>query len=227
MKKNSSSFIFLFSFLLHSNKPIFSIPAHIAIVRHGEKQSVKTILTDRRGNVLLTSQGKPMMGDHLSTRGWERAYALAPFFTLPTFTKNYGLPVAVFAPKPSDSYQSMRPVDTATPTADRLKIPLRKNYTLAEYEKFVTEVMTNPEYDQKTVVIVYEHAHILELLKEFIDFKNVSSSPSISKSLPNNWKGNVFDRLCLLHFTQNDTAKSYGVTFENKPQKLLFDDSNK
>ena len=112
---------------------VFCVPAHIAIVRHGEKQPVKTVLTDRQGNVLMTSQGKQMMGDHLSTRGWERAYALAPFFTLSPFTKNYGKPVAVFAPKPSDSYQSMRPVDTATPTADRLKIPLQKNYSLSEY----------------------------------------------------------------------------------------------
>jgi hypothetical protein len=221
MKKN------IYVFLLSYNMLALCIPAHIAIVRHGEKQPVKTILTDRRGNTLYTSQGKPMMGDHLSTRGWERAYALAPFFTLPNFTKKYGTPVAVFAPKPSDSYQSMRPVDTATPTAERLQIQLQKNYSLSEYQQFVTEIMTDPEYDKKTIVIVYEHAHILELLQEFINFKNISSESSISKSLPNHWKGNIFDRLCLLHFTKNDTTKTYDVTFENKPQKLLFGDSNK
>ncbi len=212
---------FLHVALLLSNILIVTIPAHVAIVRHGEKQSIKTVLTDTRGNVLYTTEGKPMMGDHLSTRGWERAYALAPFFT-----QQYGKPVAVFAPRPSDSYQSMRPVDTALPTAQRLQMPLHKNYTLAEYKKFVKEVMTNPAYDNKTIVIVYEHAHILQLLEEFIGFDGVSSSASTQKSLPHHWKGSVFDRLCLLHFTKNE-KNTHLVTFENKPQKLLFGDSRR
>ena len=212
--------------LLQCHFLMISVPAHIAIVRHGEKQSTKTILTDRRGNVLYTTANKPMMGDHLSTRGWERAYGLAPFFTLPTFTDLYGKPVAVFAPCPSDAYQSMRPVDTATPTADRLQIPLHKNYTLAEYQKFVAEIMKNPAYTGKTIVIVYEHAHIVELLEEFIAFNGVTGAPAVSKSLPRHWKGTVFDRLCLLHFNQNSSG-TFNVTFENKPQKLLFGDSKK
>jgi len=212
--------------LLFNCLQIVTVPAHIAIVRHGEKQKFKGILTDRQGNVLYTTQGKPMMGDHLSTRGWKRAYALAPFFTLPSFTEKYGKPVAVFAPKPSDSYQSMRPVDTATPTAERLQLPLHKNYTLAEYKQFVSEVMTNPAYDNKTIVIVYEHAHILELLEEFINFNGILSSKSINQSLPHHWKGSVFDRLYLLHFTKSN-KNTFNVTFENKPQKLLFGDSKK
>jgi len=221
---------------------IKTIPSAVFIFRHGEKEIEKTSQgkkkfkkatseksrekTKKMSKKVLKGQEKvskllkkeaakgekPVYGDVLNDKGWRRAYALAnnPFLL---HNDAYGIPVALFASAPVQSDGSLRPIQTITPLSDSLGLEVNKSFTIDNKPELVKEIMSNPQYHNKLVVISFEHNNIPELATLFG-----------AKKSPNKWPDNVFDRIWVLEF---NTSSGDIVKFSNEPQKMLFGDSKK
>lgn len=181
--------IFAFLFFL-SLFPIYimAVPAQVVIIRHAEK---------------------PSKGNNLDTRGRERAAAYVPFFQENKEIFTFGHPVAIYAMKPSKEDPSERPVETVTPLAESLKITINKNYERNDYKKMVGEIKSDKSYNDKMVLICWEHHLIPEIARAF----GALQAPGL-------WQGTVFDRLWMITFSKTGKA-----TFQNQPQRLMFGDS--
>lgn len=188
---------------------IQSVPATIAIIRHGEKQ----VKTDSNGKPVYKN-GKLEYTLLLSVKGWERAYALVPFFTMNEEYKQFGTPAGIFASRPSAT-EAIRPYDTVLPLAESLKMQVQDPYhgdkngpeNLAKY------ILNSKELDGKYVIISYPHGKIPRLAKSL----GISQAP---KKWPS---AKVFDRVWLTRFDKNGKV----ISFENRAQKLLYGDSKK
>jgi hypothetical protein len=185
------SWIVTFSILLASIGSAtmsFAAPAQVVILRHGEK---------------------PDNGDDLNKRGYERANALPGLFETDPALTRYGAPVAIYAFGPTKKDRSFRAVETITPLANSLGIQVQDQFTVDELQPLVDSVMSNSDYDGKTVVICWEHDRIPPMVQTFG-----------YNDAPTKWKKKVFDRLWILHFTGNKVTG-----FEDLPQNLLPGDS--
>lgn len=180
--------LLLFSFTPSLARSLEALPAQVIIIRHGEK---------------------PRDGDSLNTRGRERAAALAPFFQETKEVLAFGTPVAIYAFKPSKTDTSKRSIETVTPLAEALNITINKEYVHDDYKRMVAEIKTRPEYNDRMVLICWEHHLIPEITRAFGALQS-----------PSKWNGDAFDRLWIITFNKSGKA-----SFQNLPQKLLFGDS--
>lgn len=165
-----------------------AVPAQVIIIRHGEK---------------------PATGDNLNVKGQERATALVPYFLNNPALTQYGTPVAIYAAG-SHKNATTRPIQTCTPIAQALGIPVQATYTKKEYESLAQDILNNPQYSGKTVLICWEHKMIPFLTNA------LGVQP-----MPAPWPGKVFDRTLVITFKPNGQIAS----FQNLPQKLLYGDS--
>jgi hypothetical protein len=175
----------LFSFLANN---IYSKPAQVILIRHGEK---------------------PQVGEHLSLKGEERAAALAPYFMETKDLLIFGHPVAIYATKINGQDKSQRTQETVTPLAKALNLPISADYIAKEYEKAATDILKNPAYEGKMVLVCWEH-HRIPLFTQAL---------GVSDSLPK-WHGDVFDQLWIVNFLTDGK-----LTFQIKQQALLFGDT--
>jgi hypothetical protein len=159
--------------------------------------------------VILRHAEKPKSGDDLNSQGYERADALPGLFeTDPALTK-YGTPAAIYAMDQSSAATSNRPVETVTPLARALQLPLQDKFTIDDIQPLVSAIMSDSAYDGKTVVICWEHKGIPSIVQAF----GYDDAPA-------KWKKKVFDRLWILHFKGDKVA-----SFEDLPPDLLPGDS--
>lgn len=164
-----------------------ALPAQVFIIRHAEK---------------------PSHGNDLDTRGRERAAALAPYFLNAKELQRYGLPVAIYAQRPSSEDPSLRPIQTATPIAEALGLKVDTTFDHKHFSRLAQEIRTRPEYDGKTVLIAWEHHAIPELARKLG-----------ARNVPKKWDGDVFDRVWIITYSGKQVA------FQDIPQRLLFGDS--
>jgi hypothetical protein len=165
-----------------------AFPKQVIIIRHGEK---------------------PITGNTLDQRGYERAAALAPFFEYSNTMK----PDAIYAMENNSANPSLRPIETCTPTAQALHLPLHTEFSHSEYQALAKSIMSNQAYNGKTVLICWSHGIIPSIASAF------GVNPE-----PNKWPNSVFDQIYLIKFNQQ-TGKV--VSFTILPQKLLYGDSDK
>lgn len=163
-------------------------PAYVILIRHAEK---------------------PETGEELSARGKERAAALAPFFLERPEITRFGKPTAIYAERPKKATSSVRPMDTVAPLAKAIDRQVIDKFTRVEIEPMAKEILTQPAYSGKMVLVCWEHSMI----------------PPLAKALgcttaPDKWHGKAFDRLWVLSYHPDGS-----VTFEDLPQRLLFGDS--
>lgn len=218
---------------------ILAIPKHVMIIRHGELTPQSEAVVDFTGWHL-----KPMKltnSQPLNVRGWQRAYALAPFFTMQPEILKFGKIVALYAPYPNADYNSVRPIQTVTPLSEKMKKKINIKYNIDQGALLVDEIMNNKKYDNKTVLVAYEHMHIPRLAQLFDMFasygsalKDQSSGITVvqlsnqKKSLvPAQWGQfqdgtSIFDQVWVLTF---DTKTGKIIHFDNVAQKLLYQDS--
>jgi hypothetical protein len=166
----------------------FAAPAEVVILRHAEK---------------------PKNSDDLNAQGYERANALPGLFESNSALTQYGAPVAIYAMAPNSEDTSNRPVETVTPLARALQLPLQDKFTIDDIQPLVSAIMSDSAYDGKTVVICWEHKGIPSIVQAF----GYDDAPA-------KWKKKVFDRLWILHFKGDKVA-----SFEDLPQDLLPGDS--
>lgn len=195
-----------------------NLPGQVLIIRHGEKL----------GDPKKDNDG----GRHLSVRGSARAAALPSLFVpaLPQlgcsmhhkpaeFTAHYhqvpvkgsaqrfSAPHYIFATQASKN--SKRPIETVTPLATALNVPLNDGFTDKEASiQKMTDAILN-DFPGEIILVCWHHGMI----------------PAIAKALgiakPPKWDGKVFDRVWQITFPK---AKA---TLTNSAQMLLYGDSAK
>ena len=174
--------------LLASEITVTALPAEVVLLRHAEKPS-----DDRNPN--------------LSARGFQRAMALPTLLTnTPALTRG-GIPTAIFAPRPTAHGHSRRASETITPTARALHLPVLTPFSANEYAALAKEILSNPAFDGKTILICWVHDYLPQLAREF----GVRHPPG--------WSGDTFDRVWAITFTGRR------ATLQNLPQHLLAGDS--
>jgi broad specificity phosphatase PhoE len=182
-------------------------PEIIMFVRHGEKPG----------------DGSPPHGvDHhgekdehsLSVQGWTRAGALASLFAhAPSKSHPHIVPPGrIFATRPTHEAKSKREMNTAHPTAKRLKISVEDSHTHGDEEDLVKDVLGRPE----AALIVWHHGKLAELVRHF---------PIVNiHEIPKHWPDERFDLIWVL-VRQSDAELKY--RFIAVPQMLLADDQEK
>jgi hypothetical protein len=171
-----------------------SLPSTILIIRHGEKPGDPA--TDN-----------PADGINLSTRGYERAAALAPY-VIATF----GTPAFLFATQ--ESKHSNRPVETITPLSQALKLQINSNYADADYAALAGGILGSGTYAGKLVLICWHHGTIPALTQA------LGGQPPVSS-----WPGTAFDRVWQLNYPPG-TKSGQALPVANLAQKLLFGDES-
>ena len=173
--------------LINLNKAV-AYPAQIMLIRHAEKPIEKS--------------------EVLSEKGFRRAEALAKIFDLyPSLALN-GIPDYFFATKFGPGENSRRTYLTLEPLAKRLNRQISAIVVKEDFQFLVQELLTNPIYNEKSIVIAWTHSYIPKMAKA------LGSAPQ------NKWDSDVFDRIWLLQFDQNGRASSVDL-----PQNLLPGDS--
>jgi len=171
-----------------------SLPSTILIIRHGEKPGDPA--TDN-----------PADGIDLSTRGYERAAALAPY-VIATF----GAPAFLFATQASK--HSNRPVETITPLSQASKQPINSDYADADYAALAGAILGSGAYAGKLVLICWHHGNIVALTQA------LGGQPPVPS-----WQGTVFDRVWQLNYSSGAKGGEQ-LPVANLAQKLLFGDES-
>ena len=173
----------------------FAAPAQVILIRHAEK---------------------PAEGAQLSAQGFKRAEALVKFFKTEAAVTRYGNPVAIYAAAPKNEDSSIRSIQTVTPLARALKIDIDTRFTRGQTNKIVRDLMENPAYEGRLVLICWQHTNLVEIAQNLAEYNN---SPRVT--IPQLWPDETYDRAWIL-----DLAKGQVVSFRNIPQRLLPGDSN-
>ncbi len=168
------------------------VPKQVLIIRHGEKPGDPA--TDNDSD-----------GINLSTRGYERAGALAPYIPA-----TFGAPDFLFATQASK--HSNRPVETITPLAQALKLEINDKHGDDDYQKVADDILGNAKYQGKLVLICWHHGKIPELTAA------LGGTPPLAK-----WPGAVFDRVWQIDYPGNGAAQNLPVN--NIAQLLLYGDT--
>jgi hypothetical protein len=170
-----------------------SAPSTVLIIRHGEKPGDPS--TDSDSDSI-----------DLSTRGYERAAALAVYVPA-----TFGKPDFLFATQASK--HSNRPVETITPLAQALHLSIDEKHADADYATVAQDVLTHPKYAGKLVLICWHHGKIPELSAA------LGGVPPTS-----HWQGTVFDRVWRIDYPAGGVVT--GLKVQDIPQQLLFGDTS-
>ncbi len=149
-------------------------PAQVLIIRHAEKDG----------------------GNQLSPAGFQHADQLVQYFETNPDVTQYGTPVAIYAMAPDKAGGVLRPIQTVTPLAQALGLTLNTNYDTNMIPQLVQDVMSNPAYEGKMVLICWVHQQIPALAQQF----GAAQAPS-------SWPGsNVYDLVWELNFSGNQVS---------------------
>ncbi len=152
------------------------------IIRHAEKTAEKT-------------------DSDLSKKGYERAEALAT-----VFPAHFPRPDYLIAAKRSKN--SNRSVETITPLSKALHEEIESKYKDKEFNELAHELLTDPKYSGKTVLIAWHHGKLPELAKALG-----------AKEVPDKWADELFNRVWEITYEK-------GVpTFKDLPENALPEDS--
>ena len=172
----------------------------IMIIRHAEKP------TGDGPPLGLTEDGH-QDPESLTVRGWQRAGALVELFAPVPDRVRPGLyrPAAVYASDPAT--KSKRPLQTVTPTADRLGLTIDPSYAKGHEAALAAELDTR----HGVTLVAWEHETILDI---------ASLLPGVTPEPPSTWPGDRFDLVWVL------TRRGAGWRFTQVPQQLLAGDSD-
>jgi hypothetical protein len=184
-------------------------PQQILIIRHAEK-------TGEKGDI------------HLSKQGQERAEVLFQLFVAAKDRpETFATPDFIFAA--SNEKDSQRPVETVTPLAMKLKLPIIDTYesklpaSLIDKDSKAKpakgpgmlglrdEVFGTPKYFGKTILVSWRHGTISKL-----------ATTLKATKVPAKWEDDVFDRVWQITYDDQGNA-----TFRDRPQRLLPKDAEK
>jgi broad specificity phosphatase PhoE len=159
-----------------------SRPKLILILRHAEKSGDKS-------------------GIHLNARGFERAAALPRLFPA-----RFETPDFLFASRASE--HSNRPLETITPLAKALHLAIDDRFANEDYAALAKELLSNPAYAEKVVLVCWHHGKIPALAAEL----GVANPPAP-------WPDTQFDHAWRIGYSNG------AATFTDASQRLLEGDA--
>jgi len=162
-------------------------PRIVMIIRHAEKPDETTGAKD----------------PDLSKRGYERAAALAK-----VIPDRFPIPDFLIATKRSKG--SNRPVETITPLSQAINENIESTFSDDQFAQAANEVLTDPKFTGKVVLIAWHHGKIPDLAKALG-----------VKDCPDKWNPQVFDRVWQITY-ENGVA-----SWKDLPQKALPGDAEK
>lgn len=175
---------------------VFAAPAQVILIRHGEK---------------------PDVGAELNAQGFQRAQALVKFFKSAPAVTVYGTPVAIYAAAPKNEDSSVRSIQTVTPLAKALGVRINADFTRGQTSKVVRDLMENPAYDGRMVLVCWQHTNLVALAQALAEYNN-----SQKVVIPQVWPDGAFDRVWLLDLSK----KGKVISFQDLPQHVLPGDSD-
>ena len=128
----------------------------IMLLRHAEKP-------DGKGLVIGVTQDGFQNDEGLTIRGWERAGALAAWFSAPPSPLQR--PAVIFASgqikKDNSGSRSLRPIQTVTPLAEKLALPIDTRFTKGEEAELAKALsgMTG------RILVSWQHENIPAIVK--------------------------------------------------------------
>jgi hypothetical protein len=138
---------------------------------------------------------------NLSPRGMERAAALAT-----VIPRDFPKPDFLLATK--RSAHSNRPFETLEPLGKRLHLPIDSSYLDKDFAGLAHQVLTDPKYAGKVVLIAWHHGKIASLAHALG-----------ASSAPDKWNSQTFDRVWQLSYAEGT------ATWKDLPQKALPGDA--
>jgi hypothetical protein len=165
--------------------PVFSFatPSHVILIRHAEKQK-----------------------NGLSSQGQQRANDLVGYFTTQPMIGAVGPVDAIYAFRPKADGHEDRGVLTMTPLSNAIHIDIDTHYAKADVTKLAQQIMSDPSYTGKTVLICWEHTHI-QLIAEALGAKNAPK-----------WPSKTYDETWILDFDDSGNL----TNFSTSQQKFGF-----
>ena len=132
------------------------------------------------------------------------------FFNMILLVLQFGPPAAIYAARPKHKDSSQRSIQTVTPLAQQLHQKVLTPCLTSDVDDLAELILEQPEYDNKMVLICWEHKMMSPLTAAF----------GVSPPLPK-YPGDRFDLIYMIQFT--DQAPP---TFCLALQELMFDDSS-
>lgn len=142
----------------------------------------------------------------LTCKGLNRALALPDILI-----KRFGKPDALFASSPYQNKlgSSLRAVQTISPLAIRVSLPIHLNFHATEIKE-LQNVLLNEKNNNAVIVIVWEHDNLVKIVKNIM--KNKGGDPNL---IPK-WKKDDFDSIYVLKINHDDAEKD--IIFEHEKQ---------
>lgn len=164
--------------------------------------SQQTLIFIRHGEKPNNESGQ------LTCKGLNRALALPN-----VLINQFGKPDAIFAaaPKQSKLGNSLRSLQTITPTAIRLSLPIHLNFHAKEI-KALREELLSQQYEKSTIFIVWEHDNLVKVARD------IMAQEGGDPNLIPKWKSNDFDSIYILKIMRDNEKKN--ILFEQKQQGL-------
>lgn len=146
----------------------------------------------------------------LSVRGWTRAGALAALFAHAPYDTHphVVVPSRIVATKSTDSYKSKREVDTATPLAHRLALPVDENFDHEHASNLAVSLLS----DSRPTLVVWHHGSMTDVI--------AGLPVSNRDDIPHRWPEDRFD----LIWTLSKPAGESQYRFDVVAQQLLDGD---
>ena len=151
-------------------------PAYIILVRHADKPGDPT-------------------DPHLSPTGVTRASQLASFITSDPEMTKYGAPIAIFATQTTKHDNGQRTQETVAPLAAALKLQVQTPYLGKDYAALAKQILSNPAYAGKTILICWNH----EVIPQLVAALGVAPEPP-------KWKGSIFDRVYVISYRKRHAS---------------------
>ena len=176
-----------------------AIPAEVILMRHGEK--VNRYALSVTGQERAKALAQQYLGKHASRgllTGKQKPAALMTItlHTIETMTptaQSWGLPETAFTVVPE-------------PDENKAKKIAKEN---ACTQEAAHDILTNPRYDNKIVIIMWEHKHIanLKLERKFpgqeVTFRQLLHLGQL-KVVPQTWPKTIYDYIWVIKYTKDD-----------------------
>ncbi len=173
-------------------------PDVVMFIRHGEKPG--------EGGPPHGINHKGESDPHsLSVRGWTRAGGLAALFAHAPYDSHphVVVPTRIYATKSTDTYKSKREIDTATPLAHRLGLPVDQDFDHEHASDLASALLA----DQRPALVVWHHGSMPDVLAKL----PVSNRDDI----PHHWPEDRFDLIWVLSKSADESEYEFSVVAQN------------
>lgn len=210
-----------------------AVPAKIIILRHGEKQNGYALCSV--GIARSLALAGQYLGQNSQDPFFPPSEPPAAFFSITLHTLELASPAAQSWDMPQTLFSAVPTGNNSTYNDSTAVLNLRTQQAAAD-------ILTNPLYNGKVVVVVWEHKHIANKKLEAaypgvkVTLRQLLNLDQLSTPPPDTWKGDNYDYFWIVTYgnagspiptgftsMKQTFAKSFGAIPQNdwgKPEKL-------